>query len=483
MIKKILHYTADKILPPLLILVAFYSFSSVAFGALTKTPTSLAPADRATLRAQLLASDTGATLDPVKKWVNGVRVSGCFNSPAAFILIEDDLGRREWASYDSKSCDSDNVTTLSGMRRGLSPTNPSFSAGTGLQFDAGAVVSVNDYTVFTNYAVYKDISTNLSGSGMIRCTGTSQGCIAVGNFTTAQRDAFTHNSGSTIIRNTTLDAIQFYNGTTWLSLAVSTGSFINATESTAGKVTIATLKDQSGSVVLDANGSPNVVGTQYLTSTGGLASQYGKITTLGRLGTLTGTILGTSYSGTSQTGSFLRMDGRWADPLGSGLTRFACSASTGSTMIVSTDGTTNFSQNCLIAYSKLTTGSVINIQASGTNSNDTDATSFILRVSSTQVCSIPVSPTGGGGSWHFVGTIKIRKHQRLGNVIVSGTLASKLPDPAGTEAVRNISCLNQAVTVNTIASTGTTIYPAWSMSGQAGNRAQLIDLSGQITNQ
>lgn len=209
--------------------------------ALTTTPQSLAAADKSTLRGQLAAADTSATLEPLDKWINGVETEGCFDTTAGFVIIQDETGRTEWASFGSKSCNSTtHVTTLSDMRRGLDPRSPSFSAGTGMDFDAGAVVQVIDWPTLYNYSAYIDKVNTLTGSGQITSNQTNQAAFDMNCVTTAQRDAFTNVSDGNMVCNSTTGNMNVRLGGAWLALATATGSFVNATTSVAGKVEIAT---------------------------------------------------------------------------------------------------------------------------------------------------------------------------------------------------------------------------------------------------
>ncbi len=101
--------------------------------------------DDGVLDASITATATSCTISPVKKWINGVLTTGGFDSTQAFVKIIDSTGRYEFASYGTKSVSAANITTLSDMRRGLSPSAATITAGTGMAFDANTRIYVVDY--------------------------------------------------------------------------------------------------------------------------------------------------------------------------------------------------------------------------------------------------------------------------------------------------------------------------------------------------
>lgn len=302
-----------------------YIVMPVLAAALTSTPTGIAAGDKSTLRSQLTATATTATLESFKKYVNGQKISSGFDTSAGFIMIQDSTGRTEWASYGSKSVNSGTlVTTLSDMRRGLDPRNPSFQSGTGIIFDAGSVVQVVDWPVLYNYSLYLDKTNTLTGSGQITSNQTKQAALDMNCVTTAQRDSFSTVSEGNIICNSTTGNANVYIGGAWLEIATATGSFVNATTSVAGKVEIATdsevlLRVATGStastLVIPASSTAVLTKNNILTNSGtqlqlnasgditvtypyhsivansGTADDLERISTVGGQGTSTGQIL------------------------------------------------------------------------------------------------------------------------------------------------------------------------------------------------
>src|SRR3990167_5185095 len=255
-----------------------FIFIGNALADLTTSPRNIRVADKSVLRSSLTAAATSATLEPLYKYVNGTRTQGCFDTGSGVVIIEDGTGRQEWASFDGKSCSASFVTTLSNMRRGLNPTTTGYAAGTGMEWDAGAVVRVIDWTDMYNNSLYVDLINKFTGSGSLQSDQTNQPFIFPNRVTTAQRDAFTYGTSSLnpIIFNTTTNTFQFYNVTQWVDNG--SGAVVNATESTVGSIEIPEIHELRtssgiGVVVGDAGGRLVVpVGLLVSTSSGTTAS-------------------------------------------------------------------------------------------------------------------------------------------------------------------------------------------------------------------
>ena len=310
-----------------------------AFAAdLTTTPFVFAPQDEGVLQAQLTASATSATLEPIKKYVNGTLTTGCFNSGSGFLLISSTGGRYEYASFGARSCSASNVTTLSSMRRGMSVTAAGFAAGTGLAFDAGSKVKVVDYPIIYQNTVYKDLRTEMFGSGQITSLQTSQAWIDANSVTSTQRDAFTYVTDGNIIYNTTLGVMQYRAGGAWVSFG--SGATIDATTTAKGGVEIATVSDMSGAVVIAGDSLARlVVGTDMVIrrSTGTLSIHARqKLAETNNFGFLSGSLLGQTYG----SGEYLRSKGgaegaEWQS------IRFLQDATNSGSFIIADNGTGN----------------------------------------------------------------------------------------------------------------------------------------------
>lgn len=265
--------------------------------AVTITPTSFAPGDETVLHTSITASATTITLEPLYKYVNGVKTKGCINTAPGFAIIND-INRTEWVSYGTKSCSSTFITTLTDVRRGLSPTTASFNAGTGMAWDAGSKFRVIDYPLLYNYALYRDIPVTTTNSGAILCGSTHQPCFITNGVTTTQRDAFTFGKAADMypmIFNTTTGVMQYWNGGAWI--AFGSGASLNATETSGGKAELATVADQIAKTQTGDSGAPLVLQPKYLTGSGAAHGNNNTVSA-GRIPILNGSgVLATSLGG------------------------------------------------------------------------------------------------------------------------------------------------------------------------------------------
>ncbi len=298
-------------------ITVFFSFlilGSIVYAAdLTSTPTDLRPADQGVLRTSITAAATTITIEPIVKWVSGIKTKGCFDTPAGFIYITDTIGRQEWASYGTKACSSGNVTTLTDVRRGLTGTGAaSFLGGTGMAWDAGALIRVTDYPLLFTQSVYDDVVNTMGGSGAIVGSVTTQSHVFWPATTTAQRDAYSYNGPAStmqIANNSTEGTAQYSldGGTTWINFG--SGSVINATKISAGKVQLPELfhyrSSTGASTQLGDTGSPLVVALSDLISSSSGATASGRVVTTNELGVFHPSVGSTGTGGTSASSGAL----------------------------------------------------------------------------------------------------------------------------------------------------------------------------------
>ena len=335
-------------------------------GEVTYTPRTFMADDAGVLRQSIDADDTSILLEPITKYVNGVKTKGCIDTTQGFMLIEDGT-RTEWISYGSKSCGSTtNVTTLSNVRRGLSPTGSSYTAGTGMAWDAGTSIRLVDYPILHNKTVFTDTGAVMEGSGVIASNQTTQPHIFFKEVTTTQRDAFTNDgvSGQAyIIPNSTLGTFQYTmdNGASFYSFG--SGGDINASETVAGKVELSTLAEMRSHTATGGTAAYLVVQNKNLTSSGGQASNYGKIPTLDIQGHLPTNVVGSGTTLDSTT--YLRGDGEFA-VLSDTLTVNAISVCTSDGTKVKNSTTEQVWSGATLTAAQMSTGSSIEYVFSGT---------------------------------------------------------------------------------------------------------------------
>mgnify|MGYP001571446525 CR=1 FL=1 len=201
---------------------------------------------------------------------------------------------REDIYFTSATVAATKKVTLVGVTRNICPQHAELivSCGNGRSWGKGAIVELTVDARLLNLKANKDRANTYTalqtfGSG-VTITGTDE-ALRLSQVTTAERDAIVSPQNGMMVYNTTTGVINQYIAGSWE--AVGTTGVSNASESAAGKCQIATIKAQSGMVVLGSSGAPNCLGTQYLALTGAVASQYGKIPTLSKTGTLTGSLL------------------------------------------------------------------------------------------------------------------------------------------------------------------------------------------------
>ncbi len=188
--------------------------------------------------------------------------------------------------------------TLVGVTRNLCPqvTKSYVSCGTGRAWGKGAIVELIQDARLFNLKANLDRVSSTKGSGAYVCGSVTQPCLGVGRYTEAQRDAFSWNTGSTLILNTTRGVFQGWDGSTWSDIEGS-GGVINATETAAGKVQIGTLAHLR-SLVATGSLAENVLSFKWIVKNGSGAVSAGKIPSLNQNGALSPTIGGTG-TGTS----------------------------------------------------------------------------------------------------------------------------------------------------------------------------------------
>jgi hypothetical protein len=253
--------------------------------ALTTNPhASVQNQDDGVLDASITAAATSCTISPVKKWVNGVLTTGGFNSSAGFVKMIDSTGRYEFASFDTKSVSATNITTLSGMRRGLSVTAAGYVAGTGQVWDANTRIYVCDYATMWQDLVDTTSTQTIAGTktftAPILITG-STSYTGVPEMTTAQRTALTPGQAG-FVYDTDLGQMYKFEGGAWA--AVDTGTLSNGSTTVAGKYEEATVAEQGTATATGATGARLVPAVANLVKTSSGASDENKIAILDATG-------------------------------------------------------------------------------------------------------------------------------------------------------------------------------------------------------
>ena len=182
--------------------------------------------------------------------------------------------KREDIYYSSGSVNSTTkVVTLYGVTRDICfNLDKEFTSCNGAQqFSRGSVVELSNHHLLFNLKLNFDRRNDFMSGGVLRTDLVTQPFLFFGDVTTTERDAFGYcgESGDmVIIANTTVGVPQYSmdNCSSWLNIASTTGSFVNADETSAGKVQLATTADHLASTATGTTGAPLAVWVANLVS-------------------------------------------------------------------------------------------------------------------------------------------------------------------------------------------------------------------------
>jgi len=268
----------------------------------TSPSASLQNQDDGVLDSSITASATTLTISPVKKWVAGVLTTGGFSSTAGFCKIIDSVGRYEFISFDSNSVNSTtNVTTLSGIRRGLSVTAAGYTAGTGSQFDANTRIYVCDYALLYQTFLTTDTAQTITAKKTFSVP-IGGSVIAVAANLAATYPSAVNGDGGIYATDTAL--IYDFIGGVWTARGAN--AVAAATTSSQGKVQMGT---RANAIAQTAN--PNVLSSNITAETNastGIAE--GSVVILNASNVVDKSLLGTGATASN----FLRGDNTFAVP-------------------------------------------------------------------------------------------------------------------------------------------------------------------------
>lgn len=208
----------------------------------TTTPKGASFREETRLLNGITPASTDIVCAPIYKYVSGVRTKQGLDSTIGFgVIIQGDKVER--FSFASASVNSDNETTLTDLRRGLSQTintaNPAaLAAGTGLDFSRGATIIISNDPYYFLAAVYTDIANTFSETQTF-----NKGIQGIVVADTTARDALfpSPTNGLQGIYVASIGGIQDYVGGAWQTRG--TASILSATESVEGKVELATVAE------------------------------------------------------------------------------------------------------------------------------------------------------------------------------------------------------------------------------------------------
>lgn len=228
-----------KIFSLLAILVFLISFKALA---VNKTPTDYAGNVTGRLTTEINSTKTTS----IKVTADTYRTASG-SSPVTFPTGEmilrmhrkfKNTSQVECMAVESGTTQSDATVTLGTVTRNIPCDDGSIftSNGTALSFPAGSFVEMTWGAHQAENTVFKDNTTTFTLSGAIRGNASSleQPLLNAVAFTQTQINAFESNTQFDIAGNSTTGTLDFYDGSSWLQIATSTGALPNAGFSTRG---------------------------------------------------------------------------------------------------------------------------------------------------------------------------------------------------------------------------------------------------------
>ena len=197
------------------------------------------------------------------------------------LKLTQQIGNRiqvEYISADSATQSSATVTLVN-VKRYIDPYDGSdfTSNGDGLDFYQGALVEQIFPTQFAENAMMRTNEMRMVNSGSILCTlGSSRGCIAVGQYTTAQITAMTK-TGSMIFFDSTTNQMKFYDNSNVLTVATSTGSAANAGFGNRGEGQLPTPTQVFNQTGTGSSGAPLMVAVKDVVHNSGAMVMTGAV--------------------------------------------------------------------------------------------------------------------------------------------------------------------------------------------------------------
>ena len=229
------------------------------------------------------------------------------------LKLTQQIGNRlqvEYISADSATQSSATVTLVN-VKRYIDPYDGSdfTSQGDGLDFYQGALVEQIFPTQFAENAMMRTNQMRMVNSGAILCTnGNTNGCIAVGQYTTAQITAMTK-TGSMIFFDSDTSQMKFYDNSNVLTVATQTGSAANSGFGNRGEVEFATPEEIEVSTASGSSNAGLVPAVKDIITTSSEGTNTGRLVSLSGSGLFDRSVIGRNED-LAASGNYLRVNGQ-----------------------------------------------------------------------------------------------------------------------------------------------------------------------------
>jgi len=390
---------------------------------------------------------TGITIAAPK--LNGDEITVNGMSGAIFEFRR--AGKKEDIYTSLLVVNADNTLTLSGtVIRDVcqyTETRTFTTCSNGFQFQRGNRVILTDNHRLFNLKADIDRENTFTGSGRITSDQTTQTWLNPTSLTTAEIAAVTYKQTGDIVWDETVGIVKYYDGSSWLSIANTTGALVNATESVRGVIELATVAEQGAATATGSTAAPLVVQAKYLVKTSSGSVNENKIPILEASGFLSpslggtgsgghipwGIILGGTTTGSKlesvdllgTTNQVLTSNGAGTKPSFEDSTllnlkvTLAESTATGST---NTDEVFA-DENYTIPANTLAQGEVLHIKAAGTYRLDAGTLLFKLKLGATEMGEFTITTLEEDESaWAIDAWIVVRSIGATGKLIAGGTI-------------------------------------------------------------